>query len=55
MIWLGRTELYLIAPIAPASQQQTFGDIQRQIIDAALINEAVQSAGMQATWNEIDA
>ena len=54
MTWLGRTELYLIAPKASGSPQQTFGDIQRQIIDAVLINEAVQFAGMQSTWNEID-
>lgn len=54
MMWLGRTELYLLAPQAPATPQQTFTDIQRQIIDAVLINEAVQLAGMQSTWNEID-
>lgn len=54
MIWLGRIELYLIPPAASGSPQQSSADIQRQIIDAVLLNEAVQKAAMQQTWSDID-
>lgn len=54
MIWLGRIELYLIPPVASGSPQQSWQDIQRQIIDAVLLNEAIQGAAMQKTWSDID-
>lgn len=44
MIWLGRTELYLIKPKSDDCKQ-TPEDIQRQIIDAALIVETADVTG----------
>jgi hypothetical protein len=41
MIWLGRTELYLIAPKTAYNEPQP-EDIRRQIIDAALVVEALK-------------
>ncbi|HLP17256.1 MAG TPA: DUF3160 domain-containing protein, partial [Bacteroidota bacterium] len=43
MMWLGRTEMYLIAPVN-AIPEQSKKDIQRQTIDAALIAEAATGA-----------
>jgi hypothetical protein len=56
MMWLGRTEIYLTAPRSypyPCSPQ-TFNDIQRQIIDALLISELVQSSDSDATYEKIE-
>lgn len=44
MIWLGRTELYLIAPQSAESAPVT-EEIQRQAIDAVLLNELAARCG----------
>jgi len=44
MIWLGRTELMLLAPLGTTTDWP-LEDIQRQAIDALLIAEAVTAAG----------
>jgi hypothetical protein len=44
MIWLGRIEIYLIPPRS-LDVKPTFADMQRQIIDAALISELVNMVG----------
>ena len=41
MMWLGRIELYLIAP-DNALSNQTPQDIQRQVIDAVLVSELIE-------------
>ncbi len=53
MIWLGRTEIYLIAPhnVIP---KVPFGDVQRQIIDATLISELMKIANAKNLYNEIE-
>ncbi|HEX2868462.1 MAG TPA: DUF3160 domain-containing protein [Ignavibacteriales bacterium] len=53
MIWLGRTEIYLLAPRAeePSPEPQ---DIQRQTIDAALILEAVEASGTMPQYERIN-
>jgi hypothetical protein len=53
MMWLGRTEMYLIAPIS-VDQPQTDADIQRQTIDAVLVNETTEAAGKDSLLQEID-
>ncbi len=53
MIWLGRMELYLIAPQS-GPPNQTEADIQRQAIDAVLIREAAQLANAFSLLEEID-
>ena len=56
MMWLGRTEIYLLAPPLgdPFCDSQTFQDIQRQSIDALLISELFDlSAGVSA-YEEIE-
>ncbi|MGB2868369.1 MAG: DUF3160 domain-containing protein [Bacteroidota bacterium] len=53
MMWLGRTEIYLIAPESD-DPQQTSASIQRQTIDAALVAEAVAGAGAHALLDTID-
>ncbi len=53
MMWLGRTEMYLIAPVS-ADPPQTDADIQRQTIDAVLVNEATEAAGRDSLLKEID-
>ena len=46
MMWLGRTEIYLIAPAAGGpAPPQTPADIQRQVVDGALLVEAMNRAG----------
>jgi len=53
MMWLGRMEIYLIAPqntIPPVPD----GDVQRQAIDAVLLSEAAQSVNAYAVLEEID-
>jgi hypothetical protein len=56
MMWLGRTEFYLIPPRADTSSScsQTKYDIQRQLIDALLISKLMNLAGVQSSFNEID-
>jgi len=53
MIWLGRTEIYLIAPVS-ADNPQKDEDIQRQTIVAVLIREAANSAQALPLLEEID-
>ena len=50
MMWLGRIELYLIAPASYPVQcpNQTFEDIQRQAIDAFLIDELFDLANAKS-------
>jgi len=54
MIWLGRTEIYLIAPQNTVDNWPE-ADIQRQMIDAALIIEAVRHAQAKPAIQTIDA
>ncbi|MBS4035733.1 MAG: DUF3160 domain-containing protein [Ignavibacterium sp.] len=58
MMWLGRTELYLSVPsstIPPIGcEPQTFQDIQRQIIDAVLINELLTFTNSWPVYEEIE-
>jgi len=56
MMWLGRIELYLIAPSSLAVQcpDQTFEDIQRQAIDAFLIDELFDLANATPIYEEIE-
>ena len=53
MMWLGRTEIYLSAPKGTTTAWPD-EDIQRQTIDAALIAEAVDSAGVATRLNRMD-
>jgi len=53
MMWLGRTEMYLIAPES-ADPSQTDADIQRQTIDAVLVSETTEAAGKDSLLQEID-
>ncbi len=53
MIWLGRTQLYLIQP-AGVIPRCTEADVQRQSIDAVLVAEAVRLAGAASSLGMID-
>ncbi|MGE5458196.1 MAG: DUF3160 domain-containing protein [Methanococcaceae archaeon] len=53
MIWLGRTEIYLLAPKA-RRPNPTEKDIQRQIILATLILEAVERSNSFQLYTDID-
>jgi len=53
MIWLGRTELYLIAPES-ALQSATKEDIQRQTIDAVLLNELAARCGADSLIDQME-
>ncbi|MGA9408480.1 MAG: DUF3160 domain-containing protein [Bacteroidota bacterium] len=53
MMWLGRTEMYLIAPES-ADPPQTDADIQRQTIDAVLVSEITEAAAKDSLLQEID-
>ncbi|AFN73621.1 hypothetical protein MROS_0377 [Melioribacter roseus P3M-2] len=53
MIWLGRTELYLIPP-EEAADNVAKENVQRQIIDAFLISELVETAGVYNEYASID-
>ncbi|KAF0142059.1 MAG: hypothetical protein FD122_1146 [Stygiobacter sp.] len=53
MIWLGRTELYLIAPQS-ADSVATKEDVQRQIIDSYLISELLTLSGSQELLDGIE-
>ena len=54
MIWLGRTELHLLSP-GGVTPSQTWSDLRRQTIDAALIVEALDRASAFPLLEEIDA
>ena len=56
MMWLGRVELYLIAPASFPVQceNQTFADIQRQAIDAFLIDELFDLANGTPIYDEME-
>ncbi len=56
MMWLGRIELYLIAPASYPVQcpNQTFEDVQRQAIDAFLIDELFDLANASPIYEEME-
>ncbi|MFC2130750.1 DUF3160 domain-containing protein [Bacteroidota bacterium] len=56
MIWLGRTELYLIAPVEPdaGEPKQKPEDIQRQIIDATIIYQLITKNNLIDEYETID-
>jgi hypothetical protein len=56
MMWFGRIELYLMKPrtIAYPCPLQTFEDIQRQVIDAMLVDELYALAAVEPIHQEID-
>ena len=56
MMWLGKIELYLIAPSSFPVQcpPQTFEDIQRQIIDAFLIRELFDVSNVETKYEEME-
>jgi hypothetical protein len=53
MIWLGRTEIYLLPPQS-LDPKPTFQDMQRQIIDALLISELINRANSYELYTEIE-
>jgi hypothetical protein len=53
MIWLGRTELYLIKPVSD-DISPTDQDIQRQVIDSYLISEAVKTLTVKPIFDEME-
>jgi hypothetical protein len=59
MMWLGRIEVYLLAPqnvdSTTGCPPQTFADIQRQTIDAVLIKELMDLTEAHALYSEIEA
>lgn len=56
IMWLGRTEVYLLAPrsFPQDCNPQSFNDIRRQTIDAFLIDELFDLAGVQPLYDEVD-
>ena len=56
MMWLGRIELYLLPPSSAPVEcpPQTFEDIQRQTIDALLIKELFDMAGIESQYEEME-
>lgn len=55
MIWLGRTEMYLLAPNAnPESCAPSFNDVRRQIIDSYLIKELIDLTNAYDDYLEIE-
>jgi len=56
MMWLGRIEIYLLPPQASPMgyPPQTPADIQRQTIDAVLILELMDLAGVNSLYDEIE-
>jgi hypothetical protein len=56
MMWLGKVELYLIAPRSLPVQcpNQTFEDVQRQAIDAFLIDELFELAAVEPVYEEME-
>ncbi|HNW59645.1 MAG TPA: DUF3160 domain-containing protein [bacterium] len=53
MMWLGRTEFYLIAP-READVQPTFAEVQRQIIDALLLRELLDDPASSQPFAKIE-
>lgn len=53
MMWLGRTEIYLVSPLS-ASMAISEEDVHRQTIDAALLVDAARSAKAFDLLGEID-
>lgn len=55
MMWLGRIEIYLIAPKSPGVQQEGIElDVQRQAILALLVAEAIESADAKRLLDTLD-
>jgi len=56
MIWLGRTEFYLIKPKADplSATPQTQKDIQRQAVDALLLDDLLNLTDARTTFDKID-
>lgn len=54
MIWLGRTEIYLVAPKSDDAVKPSKKDIQRQTIDAVVVSEAAEAANAFPLLEEID-
>ncbi len=56
MMWLGRIEIYLIAPPLgdPFCGPQTFEDVQRQCVDAMLVSELFDLASAVPAYDEIE-
>ncbi len=55
MMWLGRIEIYLLAPQAdPTGCNPSFEDIQRQTIDAVLIDELFDLSSANNLYDEIE-
>ena len=54
MIWLGRTEFMLTKPVQHDVPQQTDEDIQRQVIDAVMLAELMDLAGMGDRLDGVD-
>lgn len=54
MMWLGRTEFYLIAPVSDSPLQPKPEDIQRQIIDAFLMAEIAENTGANDNFYQIN-
>jgi hypothetical protein len=56
MMWLGRTEIYLLAPRSVPQEclPQAFSDIRRQTIDAFLINELFDLASVRPLYDEVE-
>ena len=53
-MWLGRTEFMLTKPVQQGAPVPTDEDIQRQIIDAYLLREAVRETGAEESLHRID-
>ncbi len=53
MMWLGRMEIYLFPPRSD-DPTPTFGDVQRQIVDAALMSELVEISDAELQFEEIE-
>ena len=53
MIWLGKIEIYLIAPKS-FETPPTFRDMQRQIIDAVLIFELIKMTNNHQLYSEME-
>lgn len=56
MIWLGRTEIYLLAPHSDSvvCPDPTYYDIRRQTIDAVLIEELFKLSNVNIVYEEIE-
>jgi hypothetical protein len=54
MMWLGRTELYLMAPENTSGFNPSFEDLQRQIIDSYLIKELIENTNSYSIYEDIE-